>query len=534
MFTLMKNIVLMGKIISLVMIGLFLSSCKPQTNIGGNQKAINPIIWADVPDVSMIRVGDTYYSASTTMHMSPGLPIMKSKDMVNWEIISYAYNTLVDNDPMNLSNGQNTYGRGSWAPSLRYHNGNFYASTFSATSGKTHIYTTRDPENEPWKEISFSPSLHDHSLFFDDDGRIYMIWGVGQISMVELENDLSGIKEGTRRVIIENASAPAGDNIMLPAEGSQLYKINDAYYLFHITWVRGGMRKVIIHRADHINGPYEGRLALRDRGIAQGGIIDTPEGDWYAFMFRDFGSVGRIPYHMPVKWEDGWPVLGIDGKVPDTLNLPASRGLMPGIVASDNFKRRKSEPDLPLVWQWNHNPDHANWHINRSKGYLRITTGRIDDDILQARNILTQRTFGPESSASVFLDLSGMKDGDCAGFIALQKRYGFVGVKMEGEKKYIVMVNAGSEQPVEQARIHLSGNKVYFRIDCDFRERNDKAWFYYSVDGSNWNRIGEHLQMAYTLPHFMGYRFGLFNYATSTTGGYADFHYFKLSESINR
>src|SRR5487761_1599248 len=115
------------------------------------QPAQNPIIHADVPDMSMIRVGDTYYMSSTTMHMSPGVPIMKSKDLVNWRLVGYAYDRLVDNDAMDLQNGQNAYGKGSWASSLRFHDGVFYASTFSATTGRTHIYTTRDPERGPWK-----------------------------------------------------------------------------------------------------------------------------------------------------------------------------------------------------------------------------------------------------------------------------------------------------------------------------------------------------------------------------------------------
>ena len=120
--------------------------------------AHNPMIWADVPDMSMIRVGDTYYMSSTTMHMSPGVPIMKSKDLVNWDLVGYAYDRLVDNDAMDLDNGQNAYGKGSWASSLRFHNGVFYATTFSATTGRTHIYTTRDPARGPWKATSFAPA----------------------------------------------------------------------------------------------------------------------------------------------------------------------------------------------------------------------------------------------------------------------------------------------------------------------------------------------------------------------------------------
>src|SRR5215213_10827068 len=119
--------------------------------------AHNPIIWADVPDIAIIRVGKTYYMSSTTMHMNPGLPIMKSTDLVNWRMASYAYETLADNEALRLENGKNAYGQGSWASSLRYHDGVFHASTFSANTERTHIYTTRDPEHGPWKETSFEP-----------------------------------------------------------------------------------------------------------------------------------------------------------------------------------------------------------------------------------------------------------------------------------------------------------------------------------------------------------------------------------------
>jgi beta-xylosidase len=293
------------------------------------------------------------------------------------------------------------------------------------------------------------------------------------------------------------------------------------------------MRTVVVHRADKITGPYEGRVALRDRGIAQGCVIDTPEGNWYAYLFRDYGAVGRIPYLVPMTWEDGWPVLGTGGIVPDTLDIPVENIGVKGIVASDDFNRKSGDNFLPLAWQWNHNPDNRFWSLTQRKGHLRMTTGRVDDDVLQSRNMLTQRTFGPESSATVSIDVSNMKDGDCAGFIALQRRYGLVGVKMEKGKKYLVMVSAETNEPVELERIPLDKKKVYLKIDCDFNDRTDKAYFFYSLDDKKWTSIGKSLQMSYTLPHFMGYRFGLFNYATETPGGYVDFDYFRISDKIS-
>ena len=494
--------------------------------------ARNPIIWADVPDVAAIRVGDTYYMSSTTMHMSPGLPIMKSKDLVNWELIGYAYDTLTDNEALRLEKGRNAYGAGSWASSLRHHDGTFYVSTFSRTSGRTHVYTTRDIEKGPWKETSFSPSLHDHSFFFDDDGRIYMLYGGGDLRLIELKPDLSGIKPGgLNEVVIRNASAVASRNIGLPAEGSQLRKINGKYYVMNITWPRNDMRTQIVHRADKITGPYEGRVVLHDQGVAQGCLIDTPEGDWYALLFQDHGAVGRIPYLVPVTWEDDWPVLGVDGKVPMVLDIPTGEGGLANIVASDEFNRKPGEP-LPLAWQWNHNPDNRYWSIGERSDYLRLTTGRVDRGVVQTRNTLTQRTFGPVSSAITKIEVGNMKDGDYAGLIALQRKYGFVGVKMEDHSKSIVMVSAQSNVSEEIERVPLKQQTVYLKIDCDFRDRTDKAYFYYSLDGKTWMKIGEILQMVYTLPHFMGYRFGLFNFANKTPGGFVDFDFFRVSDEI--
>jgi beta-xylosidase len=520
-----------------LLVRIFCSYSLLLAHVAYSQQAHNPIIFADVPDMSMIRVGDTYYMSSTTMHMSPGVPVMKSKDLVNWQLVSYAYDTLVSNDAMNLDNGKSTYGRGSWASCIRYHKGVFYVSTFAATSGKTHIYSTTNIEKGEWKAISFEPSFHDHSLFFDDDGKVYMIYGGGKLNLVELNADLDGVREsGINQVAIENASAPSqveGKKGGLGAEGSQLYKVNGKYYLFNITWPPGGMRTVVIHRADKITGPWEGRIALQDKGVAQGGLIDMPDGTWYSYLFRDYGAVGRIPYLVPVKWTDGWPILGNNGKVPDTLDLPASKGLIPGIVASDEFNRKKDEPVLPLVWQWNHNPENSLWSITQREGWLRLMTGRVDTNFLLARNTLTQRTIGPESSGATLIDVSKMKDGDFAGLCLLQKNFGQIGVKVINSTKSIFMVNAGSGKPVEVESAPFNQNLAYFRIDCNFKERADTATFYYSFDGISWKSLGEPLKMSYTLPHFMGYRFGLFNYATKNSGGFVDFDYFHISDQIS-
>ncbi|TGD79493.1 glycoside hydrolase family 43 protein [Hymenobacter wooponensis] len=517
---------------SAIVFGIALASTSVSPLVAQVKQAQNPVIFADVPDMAIIRVGNTYYMSSTTMHMSPGVPIMKSTDLVNWHLVSYASDTLGGLDELTLRNGKSTYGRGSWASSLRFHQGMYYVSTFAQTTGKTYVYSTKNIEKGPWKAVSFKPSYHDHSLFFDDDGRVYLVYGAGKLRLIELTADASGVKPGaTEQVLIENASAPAGPNLGLPAEGSQLFKIKGKYYLFNITWPKGGMRTVVVHRADKLTGPYEGRVALQDLGVAQSGLIDTPDGRWFSYLFRDYGAVGRIPYLVPVTWTDGWPVLGVNGKVPQTLYLPASKGLIPGLVASDEFSRRKGEPALPLVWQWNHNPENSLWSLTDRPGYLRLKTGRVDTTFLLARNTLTQRTVGPTCAGTTALDISHLKDGDFAGLALLQKRYGLIGVDYRNGAKSIVMVSAESEKPVELQRLPLTQSTVYFKAECDFTERKDVATFYYSLDGKAWQAIGAPLKMAYTLPHFMGYRFGLFNYATKAAGGYADFDYFRIADT---
>lgn len=187
------------------------------------EQAQNPIIFADVPDMAMLRVGGNYYMSSTTMHMNPGLPIMKSTDLVNWKMLNYGYDTLADMPELNLTDGQNTYGKGSWASSLRFHKGMYYVTTFAQTTGETYIFKTKDIEKGNWERVSFKPAYHDSNLFFDDDGKAYLIHDATRLKIVELNDDLTGVRQGVpEKVFIENAAAPAGEIMSLGSEGSQL------------------------------------------------------------------------------------------------------------------------------------------------------------------------------------------------------------------------------------------------------------------------------------------------------------------------
>jgi len=503
----------------------------------------NPFIWADVPDPDVIRVEDTYYMTSTTMYFTPGCPVMKSKDLVNWEIANYVYDILDDSDCMTLKNGQYDYGKGSWASCLRYNNGTYYVSFVAYNTGKTYIFQTEDIENGSWRRYTIDGIYHDMSLLFDDGGRVYMVYGGGAIKVIELTSDAAAIKpDGLNKVIIENADVSGGNSL---AEGAHIYKLNGKYYIFIICWSRTGTgrRIEVCYRSDRIDGEYEGKVVLDDNmgfqnaGVAQGGIVDTPDGKWYAPLFQDHGAVGRVPVLVPVKREDGWCIFGIYGKVPHEMTLPASGHKTKGIIISDDFDDSK----LALEWQWNHNPDNDNWSLTERPGWLRLTTGSICRSLTDARNTLTQRTFGPQCSGTVYIDVGNMKDGDFAGLAALQEMYGFTGVKMDGDSKYIIMAMAEeqTERPYktgipakETESVQLLQDTLYLKAAFDFKDAVDEAYFYYSLNGTDWVKIGSTLKMSYRLSHFTGYRFALFNYATKTTGGYVDFDCFKVSDTI--
>lgn len=503
------------------------SSAQSSTSSAVNLvEASNPVIWADVPDPSVIRVGNTYYMSSTTMHMSPGVPIMKSSDLINWSLINYAYTTLDNTSALNLENGQSAYGKGSWASSIRFVDGVFYVSTFSYTTNKTYIYKTTNIEAGPWTVSVLNGVYHDCSLFFEN-GRVFLAYGTDDIKIIELTADASAIKSGgLNQTLIAKSSSIAGTDFIVRAEGTHLQKINGRYYVSLITWPSGKSRTQLIYRASTLTGPYEGRIALQDQGIAQGGLIDTPTGNWYAFLFRDSGAVGRIPYAVPVTWQDGWPVMGINGKVPQKLGFAVDANNLKGVVTSDEFNANT----LPLQWQWDHNPDNNGWSLASRAGYLRLTNKHLSNTFEFARNSLTQRSFGPQSSAYIAMETTGMQDGDYAGLGALQSRYGFVGVTKSNGNKSIVMVDTTSGTPQEITRIGLFQDRVYLRIDMDFRNQTDQAKFYYSLDGTLWTAIGNTLRMTYDLKHFMGYRFALFNYATRSTGGYVDVDYYRLGQ----
>ena len=514
------------------------------------EKIQNPMLWADVPDPDVIRVGDTYYLVSTTMHLMPGAPIMTSKDLKNWETVGYIFDRLTDSPKYDLLNGT-VYGRGQWATSLKYHNGKFYAllaPNERGAMGDTYIFSAEKAEG-PWTIVSRMRHFHDCSLFFDDDGRVYVIYGTGE--MMELKPDLSDVIEGTHQQLFQREEDEKGI-----LEGSRMIKHNGKYYLLMISHVYapGKHRREVCYRADNIRGPYEKQVILESEfgGFsyeAQGTIVDTPDGDWMGIIFQDRGGVGRVLTVMPCRWVNGWPMLGDEnGKVPETVRPLVNGQPATAIVKSDDFSSDK----LGLHWQWNHNPIDEAWSLKERPGFLRLKTNRVVSNLYLAPNTLTQRMEGPTCSGTIAIDISKMKDGDCAGLAAFNSDTGALVIKKKGKNLVLEMVEMSvtltdldkevtnvEEKVIESiplnAQLSTLNAQLFLRIDADFRPVNghgrDAANFYYSIDGSQWTQIGtKDYRLNFDWRRFfMGSKFGIFCYATKKKGGYVDIEAFNYS-----
>ena len=470
--------------------------------------ARNPLFWADYPDPDIIRVGEYYYLVTTTMHLMPGAPIMRSKDLKNWETVSYLFKELKDVPAYDLDGGTK-YGQGQWATSLRYHKGQFYALFVTNGVPGSWIYSTDDPA-KGWKlHAHLKGFYHDPSLFFDDDDRVYVFSGSGSVEITELESDLSQEKEEgfKRRIEVQDTF----DNGLL--EGSRVIKHNGYYYLLMISWPRTG-RHQLAYRAKTLDGQWEKRDILTDNfdqigNVGQGTIVEGAQGEWYGVIFQDRSAVGRILTLSPVRWVDGWPLIGDeDGQV-----TPCNE------VSTVSLDR-----------EWNHNPDKDAYRYDAKQKVLELKTASVVDHIFMARNTLTWRMSGPTCSDVVCLDISGMQEGDRAGFAAFNGDAGLMTLCRDGGQTQLVLTEESvvlnpekqvtDTQVREQARVEINSKKIWLKIHGDFNLGRDIATFEYSLDGRHFQQIGGDFKMHFDYRRFfMGTRFAVFNYATKAKGG---------------
>ncbi|MCW5966242.1 MAG: family 43 glycosylhydrolase [Bryobacterales bacterium] len=523
------------------------ASAQTWTADNGNGTFTNPLFFDEFSDPDMIRVGPDYYLTGTTMHSMPGLPILHSRDLVNWTFLGYALDRLDLGPSFRLEEGKSEYGRGIWAPCFRYHNGTFYI--FSNVNGqKTQLFRASDPKG-PWTRTPMKVSLHDLSVLFDDDGKVYVAWGYRGIRLAELTPDLSDIVPGSER---ETIGQDAG-----MGEGVHFYKLRGRYFLTS-AWYLDEMRMPVA-RADRVDGPWEVnqeisrgedfglgvgyRLSSRRPplrisdpdtsqlgrcAIHQGGIVDTPTGEWWGFSMMDANSVGRLTALSPVTWKDDWPYFGLPGnlgRTPRTWVKPDTGSTSPPRAPyerSDSF----SSVQLGNVWQWNHVPVDGKWSLTERRGFLRLHALPATD-VWSARNTLTQRAIGPRSTVTVAMDAARLEAGDVAGLALFNRPYAWLGVERDTEGLALVQFDEVTGNTV---RAPLRRNRVWLRAECDF-VRNE-AVFRYSTDGKRYTPIGGRHKMAYGLITFQGVRYSLFAYNRAATGegGAADFDSIEVVE----
>lgn len=498
----------------------------------GNGSYTNPLFYDEFSDPDIIRVGDYFYMTGTTMHAMPGLPVLRSRDLVNWEFLSYASDKLDLGPAFRLEDGKNVYGQGLWAPSLRYHNGAFHIFS-NVNKHTTQVFTASDPRG-PWQRRAMKRSLHDLSVLFDDDGKAYAIWGYQEIHLAQLAEDLSDIVPGTERVII-----PKGAGM---GEGLHFYKLDGKYIILSAEW---DYMKMPAARADRITGPYEVNKAIsidEDFGLRQGyrldgmtprapkppfrhgamsmhqgGIVQAPDGKWWGVSMFEGNSVGRLTALSPVTWQDGWPYFGLPGNLtrsPRTWVKPVAGGTPAATYErSDDFAGASLKP----IWQWNHVPVDGKWSLSERPGFLRLHALPAKD-FLEARNSLTQRAIGPRSTPTVLLDLAGLKNGDVAGFALLNRPYTRIGVERTADGLFVTRFDEGGAV----LRKRIKAGRIWLRAECDFLSEHHKLS--YSLDGRHFEALGAEFISAYQLKTFQGVRYALFAYNSGgSEGGHADF-----------
>jgi beta-xylosidase len=423
----------------------------------GNGRYRNPVLPADYSDLDVIRVGDDYYAISSTFQFSPGMAILHSRDLVNWETVGHAVPDLTQISPELDWNRMNRYGRGIWAGAIRYHAGRFWI--YFGTADEGYFMTSAPRPEGPWTPLHAllrAPGWDDCAPFWDDDGKGYFIGtnfsGGYQIHLWDMSPDGRTLVPGSDRVIYQSKGS----------EANKLYKIDGTYYHF-FSEVQGDVRVMMMRRAPSIRGPWSAKRQLMRGDTAamepnQGGIVQGPDRHWYFFTHHGAGDwAGRAASLLPVHWIDGWPVIGQPDR--DGIGTMVWEGAMPAGGAPRRFPQGGDGFDagaLAPVWEWNYQPRADKWSLSARPGFLRLHAfpGLDGGNLLKVGNVLTQRVV--RSSGQSFaarLDLAGMADGQHAGLLhfTAQPRAAnpaestaSVGIVMADGKRYLEVSRDGS------------------------------------------------------------------------------------------
>ncbi|KAK4182293.1 family 43 putative glycoside hydrolase, partial [Podospora australis] len=508
----------------------------------------NPVIWQDHPDLDVFRVGSSYYYSSSTFAYSPGAPVLRSYDLVNWEPVSHSVPSVSSfGSAYSLEGGKRAYVKGIWASTLRYRaSSNTFYWLGCIESSKTYVFSSpggpsrgENMTEADWnwtKRAEIPTCYYDAGLFIDDDDSMYVAYGNGQIRVAQLTAASNGDLRETKNQLVYSHSGSG------TVEGARMYKFRGNYYIF-VT--RPADAELVLKAAspfgtytqrafvDRMSGP------LTNAGFAhQGGIVDTPDGKWFYVAFLDAYPGGRIPVIAPLNWDgSGWPSVVKDGSggwgksyplpVNTTRKVAGNMGL-----GMDAFRAGR----LGHAWEWNHAPDDTKWGL-LPEGGLRLRTATITGDLFSARNTLTHRIAGPKSRGTFRVDVSGMKDGDRAGAVLFRDIAAYIGVHKTGNTASVVVVDnlnlvEGTWTTSSTGRVAATGatlsastGEIWLRVQADITpafgtNTGRQATFSYSLDGGKtFAPLGSGFAMSNSWRYFTGYRYGVFNFATKAVGG---------------
>ncbi|WP_329101946.1 family 43 glycosylhydrolase [Micromonospora sp. NBC_01699] len=499
----------------------------------GNTPYSNPVVWQDFADVDIIRVDNTYYMSASTMHYSPGAPVLRSYDLVNWEFAGHSVPRLDFGSKYDL-NGSRAYVDGIWASTLNYRPSNrtFYWAG-CVDFAQTHIYTATAVDGAWNRHTTINNCYYDAGMLIDDNDTMYVAYGNGTISVAQLSAD------GRSQVRAQQVfTTPSSVGTL---EGARFYKRGGNYYIWLTRPANG---QYVLKSTNGPFGPYEMRQVLLDMpgpisggGVPhQGGLVQTQNGDWYYMAFVDAYPGGRMPALAPISWSgDGWPVVqtvnGAWGSSYPAPNLPAPPRAVKPLTGTDTF----AGTTLGSQWEWNHNPDNTKWSVSDG---LRLQTATVTGDLYAARNTLTHRIQGPSSTATIELDYSTMNDGDRTGLAVLRNSSAWIGVRRDNGTTRLVMQNGltmdsnwnTTSTGTEVASAAVSGGRIWLRASADIRPgAGRQASFSYSTDGVTFTPLGNALTLANNWQFFMGYRFAMFNHATQSLGGAVTVRRFSLT-----
>lgn len=503
----------------------------PWTADNGDGTYTNPILYADYSDPDAIRVGEDYYMVASSFCNTPAVPVLHSKDLVNWTVISYAMERL----PF-ASYDKPRHGCGAWAPSIRFHEETFYIFIPMPDEG-IFMVKSKDPF-AGWEEpvcVHKVTGWIDPCPFWDEDGSAYMVsaFAKSRIGFKSILH-LSTLSPDTMKVSGEGKHIFDGSKTQPTIEGPKLYKRDGYYYIFAPAGgVKTGWQTVL--RSENIWGPYEEKIVMRQgstdiNGPHQGAWVDTPSGEDWFLHFQDVGNAGRIVHLQPMHWVDGWPVIGAD-EDGDGCGEPVLHHKKPNVggsypvctpAATDYFQGER----LGLQWQWNANCK-SDWYALQ-ENTLILYAQRIEpvEQLCNVPNLLLQKWPAPDFTVTIRLDFSGMREEDVCGIISLGSLYTAAGMRLTNGKRYLI--RRDGEWQKDESELVLEETKadaLFFRIRV---EDAKKVSFFYSEDGEHYKQAGEAVQAA--PGRWVGVKAGLFAISETNTGGFLKVKEFVFSQ----